>query len=45
MASQPPNPDNPAEVPIDDPIPSPEDPPIDVPSDPVTVPGVAPPAD
>ena len=41
MASQPPNPERPADTPVDDPIPSPEDPPIDKPSDPVTVPGVA----
>jgi hypothetical protein len=41
MASQPPNPERPAETPVDDPIPSPEDPPIDKPSDPVTVPGAA----
>ena len=42
LASQPPNPERPADTPVDHPIPSPEDPPIDKPSDPVTVPGVMP---
>lgn len=36
MASQPPAPERPADVPVDDPIPAPTDPPAPVPSDPVT---------
>lgn len=39
MASQPPTPDIPAEVPVDDPIPSPTDPIPPNPSDPVEDPG------
>ena len=35
MASQPPTPDQPTDVPVDDPIPMPEDPPLPIPSDPV----------
>jgi hypothetical protein len=35
MASQPPSPDNPNDVPIDDPVPSPTDPILPTPSDPV----------
>ena len=45
MASQPPNPERPADVPVDDPIPSPEDPPPNKPSDPMTLPRVALPLD
>jgi hypothetical protein len=43
MASQPPAPDGPVDVPVDDPIPSPEDPPVPEPIDPVELPGGAPP--
>jgi len=44
MASQPPNPENPVDVPIDDPVPTPTDPTPVSPSDPVIdVSGYAPP--
>lgn len=36
MASQPPNPEIPADVPVDDPVPEPADPIPPEPSDPVT---------
>lgn len=42
MASQPPDPIHPEQLPVDPPIPSPEDPPIDIPSDPIFDPGIAP---
>jgi hypothetical protein len=42
MASQPPKPERPDQVPVDDPIPSPEDVPVPAPADPAFV---APPPD
>jgi hypothetical protein len=43
MASQPPDPTGPADVPQDDPIPMPEDPPTFIPNDPVETPETIPP--
>jgi hypothetical protein len=43
MASQPPKPTDPTEVPEDKPIPMPEDPPTFIPNDPVETPGTIPP--
>lgn len=42
MASQPPKPDSPAEVPQDNPITTPEDPPTFIPNDPVETPETIP---
>lgn len=42
MASQPPTPTGPEDVPTDDPVPSPEDPPTFNPNDPVETPGTIP---
>ena len=42
MASQPPQPVEPADVPQDDPIPMPEDPPTFVPNDPIETPQTIP---
>jgi hypothetical protein len=43
MASQPPKPEDPAEVPQDKPIPMPDDPPTFIPNDPVETPETIPP--